>query len=33
MTEEMKEEQARRQLAYEDAIKGKTDEEILAVNY
>lgn len=33
MTEELKEEQERRQLAYEDAIKGKTDEEVLAINY
>lgn len=33
MTEEMKEEKERKQLEYEEAIKGKSDDEILAINY
>ncbi len=33
MTQAMKEEQARRQLEYQDAVKGKSEDEILAINY
>lgn len=33
MNEEYKEQQELRKLAYEEAVKGKSDEEILAVNY
>ena len=33
MNQELKEEQRNRQLAYADAVKGKSEDEILALNY